>query len=184
MTPIRFLSANPFKVNEVEKILSPYGIEVVGVSHKIDEIQTSDVDALVRDKIVKAFAKVGRPIFVEHTGLELDGLRGLPGGLTQVFWDGLKAERFCALVRGLDSPKVTARTTVGFCDGRRLHFFQGSVRGRIAEEPRGPRDFQWDCVFVPDGENRTFAEMADAKHEVSMRRKAMDAFGDYLRGKS
>ena len=181
MKTLRFLSANPYKVREVQEILQPYDVAVVGVDRKIDEIQTEDVKLLVRDKVIKAFAILGRPVFVEHTGLELPGLNGLPGGLTQVFWDGLQADLFCNLVQALRTDEVVARTTVGYCDGKRLHFFDGAVQGRVAATPRGPRDFQWDCVFVPEGESRTFAEMGSDKNSVSMRRLALDSFGQYLR---
>jgi len=40
--------------------------------------------------------------------------------------------------------------------------------------------FQWDCVFVPNGHIQTFAEMGEAKDEISMRRKALDQFAAYL----
>ncbi|HHF8283696.1 TPA: non-canonical purine NTP pyrophosphatase, partial [Klebsiella pneumoniae] len=41
-------------------------------------------------------------------------------------------------------------------------------------------DFQWDCIFIPDGESETFAEMGDRKNEISMRKKAFDKFKEYL----
>jgi XTP/dITP diphosphohydrolase len=47
--------------------------------------------------------------------------------------------------------------------------------------PAGLRDFQWDCVFVPDGYTETFAEMGDRKNDISMRRKALDAFAVFLK---
>lgn len=180
MRDLRFLSANPHKIAEVQEILTPHHIRVVGVSKKIEEIQTDDVRRLVRDKVTKAFAILGRPVFVEHTGLELAGLNGLPGGLTQVFWDRLQADAFCELARGLSEQKVVARTTIGYCDGRRLHFFDGAVTGSVAESPRGARDFQWDCIFVPDNETRTFAEMGTDKNMISMRRLALDALGAHF----
>lgn len=179
---LRFMSGNRHKILEVERILGPAGVSVVPVDRKIDEIQTHDVQALVRDKTLRAFAEIGRPLFVEHTGLELEGLNGLPGGLTQVFWDSLEADRLVRLASGLSSRKVIARTTVGFCDGRRLRTFNGEIAGTIAKSPRGPRAFQWDCVFVPDGHRQTFAQMGERKDGISMRRKALDALVRHLEG--
>jgi XTP/dITP diphosphohydrolase len=46
--------------------------------------------------------------------------------------------------------------------------------------PAGPRDFQWDCVFVPDGQTKTFAELGEQKNEMSMRRKALNEFAVFL----
>lgn len=178
---IRFLSGNPHKVAEVQRILAPADVEIVAVSKKIEELQTEDVKALVRDKLVKAFEAISRPLFVEHTGLYLSGLNGLPAGLTQIFWDRLEADRFAKLVEGLGDSKVTAKTVLGYCDGRRMHLFEGSIEGTVPHVPAGPRDFQWDCVFVPNGSTHTFAEMGSAKDAISMRRKALDKFADHLK---
>lgn len=180
---IRFLSSNPYKIKEVESILGVVGVKVIPVSLKIEEIQTEDVKRLVRDKVLKAFERIGRPVFVEHTGLHLPGLNGLPGGLTQIFWDNLQADPFVSLVKNLGSKIVTAKTVIGYCDSRQIHYFEGEVKGTVPVNPAGPRDFQWDCVFVPDGFSQTFAELGDKKNEISMRRKALDEFAKYLERK-
>ena len=64
---------------------------------KVEELQTEDSKRLVKDKAIKAFKQVGRPLFVEHTGLYIDYMNGLPGGLTQIFWDNLQADKFCEI---------------------------------------------------------------------------------------
>ncbi len=178
---IRFLSGNEFKIAEVQRILAPVGVDVVPVARKIEELQTEDVERLVRDKLIKAFQVIGRPLFVEHTGLYLKGLNGLPAGLTQIFWDRLEADRFAALVEGLGEAAVTAKTVLGYCDGRETHLFEGAIEGTVPRIPAGPRGFQWDCVFVPEGYTDTFAEMGPAKDAISMRRKALDQFAAHLK---
>lgn len=178
---IRFLSSNVYKIGEVEKILGPVGVKIVPAPIKIEEIQTEDVQRLVRDKVLKAFERIGRPVFVEHTGLHLPGLNGLPGGLTQIFWDRLQADSFVSLVKNLRSRLVTAKTVIGYCDSRTIHYFEGEVSGTVPDAPAGQRDFQWDCVFVPDGYTQTFAELGDKKNDISMRRRALDQFAAFLR---
>lgn len=178
---LRFLSGNKHKIDEVQRILTPVGVDIVPISKKIEELQTEDVESLVRDKLIKAFEAIGRPLFVEHTGLYLSGLNGLPAGLTQIFWDRLQADRFADLVAGLGDAKVTAKTILGYCDGRQIHIFEGSIDGTVPRKPAGPTDFQWDCVFVPDGSTQTFAEMGAKKDDISMRRKALDLFAAHLK---
>ncbi|MGR9578376.1 non-canonical purine NTP pyrophosphatase [Pandoraea sputorum] len=175
------MSGNEHKIAEVQRILDPIGVSIVPVSRKIEELQTEDVERLVRDKLAKAFKAIGRPLFVEHTGLYLSGLNGLPAGLTQIFWDRLQADRFAALVAGLGDTRVTAKTVLGYCDGREIHLFEGAIDGTVPSKPAGPTDFQWDCVFVPDGSSQTFAEMGRAKDGISMRRKALDLFAAHLK---
>jgi XTP/dITP diphosphohydrolase len=177
---IRFLSKNEHKIHEAATILAPFGVEVTPVSLAIAELQADNMSAIVRDKTLRAFAKLGHPLFVEQTGLRIDRINGFPGGLTQVFWDTIGPDRVCSLFGQGDDVGVLAITRIGYCDGRRIHEFEGSIRGRIASEPRGNRAFQWDCVFVPDGYEETFAEMGERKNDISMRRNALNAFAKYL----
>ncbi len=178
---IRFMSGNQHKIAEVQRILNPVGVEIIAVPQKIQELQTEDVHALVKDKLIKAFGSIGRPLFVEHTGLYLSGLNGLPAGLTQIFWDRLRADRFASLVAGLGDAKVTAKTVLGYCDGHKMHLFEGAIEGTVPSMPAGPTDFPWDCVYIPNGFNQTFAEMGPAKDDISMCRIALDKFADHLK---
>lgn len=177
---IRFVSQNKFKLTEASEILAAANVKVIPLIIKVEEIQTEDTIRLVRDKTLKAFCQVGRPLFVEHTGLYLSHLNGLPGGLTQVFWDTLEADKFSELFGTTKDTSVLAKTIIGYTDGKNIHLFEGVVSGRIAATPKGPRDFQWDCVFIPDGYVKTFAEMGDEKNRISMRRKALDLFAEFI----
>lgn len=177
---IRFLSSNAHKIREVETILHPRGIRVISSPAKIEEIQTENSQVLVRDKVLKAFKKIGKPVFVEHTGLYLRGLNDLPGGLTQIFWDRLGPDRFVSLVNNLNTREITAKTIIGYCDSRKVFVFEGEVAGHVAETPAGNTDFQWDCVFIPDGYSQTFAELGDVKNDISMRRIALNKLSQFL----
>ena len=175
---IRFVTHNDYKLKEVQKLLDE--TTVIAAKLKIDEIQTDDVEKLVKDKLLKAFREVGRPVFVEHTGLYIESLNSFPGGLTQEFWDKLEADRFSELLGNVENTKAIAKTTIGYCDGKKIHFFDGEVIGKIAPEPRGNRDFQWDCVFIPEGYTETFSELGEKKNEISMRKIAFEKFNTYL----
>ena len=178
---LRFVSSNPTKVAEATAILTQAGFEVTAVEKKLGEIQSDNVEFLVRDKCIKAFRLIGRPVFVEHTGLYIEALNGFPGGLTQIFWDTIGPERVSKLFAREDDGRAIARTRIGYCDGRCVHQFQGEVAGTLAPEPRGDHS-QWDCVFIPEGSDQTFAEMGERKNEISMRRKALDKFVAFLSG--
>ena len=179
MTHLIFVSKNPFKHNEAKQILEPLGITVEADPTEIQELQTIDTEALVRDKAIKAFQRIGRPLFVEHTGLYLDLLGGFPGGLTQIFWDSVKKDRFTELFAS-PTQRALAKTHIGYVDGRRVHVFRGEIAGRIVAPPRVDHGFQWDCIFVPEGEKLAFSEMGSRKNEISMRRLALDALRKHL----
>ena len=56
----------------------------------------------------------------------------------------------------------------------------GCQCNETSTDPRGNREFQWDCVFIPKGYEETFAEMGKKKNEISMRKLAFDSFREFL----
>lgn len=182
---LRFATNNAHKIAEATEILGSCGVEVIPVRLKIEELQTTDTKRLIHDKLLKAFSQVGRPLFVEHTGLYVEAVGGLPGGLTQIFWDTLQAEAFAKLFGNAAEPSnVVARTSIAYCDGKSIHDFDGEISGQLVQSPRGSRDFQWDCVFQPWGYEQTFAEMGENKNKISMRRAALDRLAIHFAVKS
>lgn len=177
---IYFLSSNKYKINEVQTILNSPDINIHSISQKINEIQSNDMKEIALDKALKAFQQIGRPILVEQTGLLIKDFGNLPGGLTQIFWDSLEADKFSDIFSKIGSAEVTAKTVLAFCDGKHIHTFEGEVDGHIVCPPRGNKDFQWDCVFEPLGYNKTFAELGDKKNEISMRKIALEKLRTYL----
>lgn len=177
---IYFLSSNKFKIQEVQSILNSTDIDVLAVSSKIHEIQSDNMEEIAMDKVLKAFKEIGRSILVEQTGLLIKDFGNLPGGLTQIFWDSLEADKFSEIFSKIGSSEVTAKTVLAFCNGKHIHTFEGTIDGHIVNPPRGNKDFQWDCVFEPIGYNKTFAELGDEKNNISMRRLALNKFKTYL----
>src|SRR4051794_11804116 len=124
---IRFLTKNDYKFAEFQKLFEGTRYSLVKAPVSIDEIQIDDMEALVRDKAVKGFTKIKRPIFVDHTGLQFDFLGGFPGGLTEIFWNKLKNQKLAEIVGRSSEPAVTATTWLAYCDGKNVHLFTGSV---------------------------------------------------------
>lgn len=103
---------------------------------------------IVKDKTQKAFSEIGRPVFVELTGLYINSLNKFPGGLAELFWKKLEADKFTELLGGFEDTSLTATTVIGYCDGKRIYLFEDSVDGNISLLPKGDRTYDWDCVFI------------------------------------
>jgi XTP/dITP diphosphohydrolase len=93
---------------------------------------------------------------VEHTWLYLAALNGFPAGLTQIFWDTLGADKVSELFGKLPDTSVCAKTKIGYCDGKKIQQFEGEIRGNIAPQPQGNREFH-------EGHNVTLAQMGQEK---------------------
>jgi XTP/dITP diphosphohydrolase len=179
---LRFLTRNPGKFRELSELIDSSKYKLLQDSTEINELQTEDMDALIRDKILKAFEKVRRPLVVDHTGLHFDLLNGFPAGLTSVFYDKLKPEGIASLIGKSANRKVTAVTLIGYCDGKKIHMFKGQIDGLVSDAPRGDEGFQWDKIFIPNGYDKTFAQLGNKKkNEISMRKRAFDEFANFLK---
>lgn len=177
-SPLLFVSSNAGKVREVEAIL---GQPVEHVALDLPEIQALAVQEVVRAKVLTAFARVGRPVVVEDTGLYVDALRGLPGALVRWFLGTIGAAGICDLIPPEADRAAHARTAVAFCAGEEVEIFVGETAGTIALAPSGANGFGWDPIFRPLGAARTFAEMTMAeKMTSSMRRRALEQLRDRL----
>jgi XTP/dITP diphosphohydrolase len=173
-----FVTSNPGKVREVEAIL---GIPVEQLTLDVPEIQSLDVEEVVRQKALSAFAHAGRPVLVEDTGLYLDALSGLPGALVRWFLATIGPAGICALIPPGADRGARARTAVALCDGETVEVMTGETCGVIASAPTGAGGFGWDPIFRPIGASHTFAEMDQAeKNRFSMRRQALERLRERL----
>jgi XTP/dITP diphosphohydrolase len=135
---LRFLTKNDHKFEEFRQLFVGTAYTIAKALSSIEEIQTEDMEALVADKVIRAFDKIRRPVFVDHTGLQLESLDGFPGGLTEIFWERLKNERLAQLFG--NSP-VTAVTLIGYCDGNHQNVprrGEGNDRSGTARAGRVP----------------------------------------------
>ncbi|WP_031518022.1 non-canonical purine NTP pyrophosphatase [Desulfofalx alkaliphila] len=177
--PLRFVSKNKEKNYEYSKLLSP--VEFTPVWFDTAEPLGDNHRDIVQAKTLHAFDEKRAPLFVDQTGLYVDAWQGLPGGLTDTFWEKLKLTGFIKLMENEKNRSAVAITTIGYCDGKKIYLFEGRLKGTIAPEPRGENGSQWDPVFIPQGHSRTFGEMSpDEKLAISMRRTAAAEFKSFL----
>jgi non-canonical purine NTP pyrophosphatase (RdgB/HAM1 family) len=174
-----FVTSNLGKFREAEAVL---GRSLDHSELDLPELQTLDLQEVVRGKAKTAWERLGRPVLVEDTGLELAGLGGFPGPLVRWLLASVGAEGICKVVSCFDDRRATARCLICATDGSTEIFGEGVVEGTIAPSPRGGGGFGWDSAFVPaDGGGRTYGEMnEDEKNLISHRHKAFIALRDAL----
>lgn len=123
-------------------------------------------------------------VVADDSGLEVDALAGSPGVRSARFaGEGASdAENIRRLLREMEGIGWQARTARFRCvvalarRGMEPQFFEGTVEGRIAMEPRGSGGFGYDPVFIPEGHSRTFSEFSpEEKNALSHRGRALQA---------
>jgi non-canonical purine NTP pyrophosphatase (RdgB/HAM1 family) len=174
-----FVTSNRGKLQEAEAVL---GRRLDHCALDLPELQTLDLEEVVRGKARTAWERLGRPVLVEDTSLEMAGLGGFPGPLIRWLLVSVGPEGICRIVNSFDDVRATARCLICATDGVAEVFGEGVVEGTIAPSPRGGGGFGWDSTFVPsDGGGRSYGEMSEEeKNLISHRHKAFIALRDAL----
>ncbi len=163
-----FVSSSPHKHAEIEGIL---GVRVERCALDLPEPQGLDVVAVALAKARAAQARLGRPVLVEDTSLELAALGGFPGPLVRWFLEAAGPAALPRVLAGFDNKGARARCAAVIWDGAKEVVGVGSVVGHIVAEPRGRQGFGWDVVFAPEwGGGRTYAEMPAAEKNARSHR--------------
>lgn len=178
MKELLFVTGNPLKVEQIKKYLK---FPVGHIKLELDEIQAPDLATVARDKALRAYKLVGKPVLVEDTGLFFNALNGLPGPFIKWFLGESGNEKLAKMLNGFSDRTATAETCFALCDETGVHIFNGEHSGSIASIPRGTTRFGWNPIFIPKGGSQTWAEMEEAGQPFnSMRQVALEKLHVYL----
>lgn len=149
---------------------------------------TFEENARIKARTMKAF-KPGEWVMGEDSGLVVEGLGGLPG-VHSARYAGDRAsdsENTAKLLRmmGIRSPQKREAKYVSwlvvFDPEGAEQIFSGEVLGKIATAQKGSGGFGYDPVFIPEGQEKTFAELDSSyKNKVSHRAVATRKFLEFL----
>lgn len=191
-TPLKkllFATNNAHKLSEVQAVLgSTFELTTprdCGITEEIPE--TSDtLEGNASQKAHYLHDRIGMDCFADDTGLEVAALGGAPGVHSARYaTDGhdFTANNRLLLknLEGVTDRRARFRTVIALLLDGQEYRFEGIVEGRIIDREIGHEGFGYDPLFVPDGFDKTFAEMtADEKNAVSHRGRAVRKLADFL----
>ncbi len=185
-----FASSNEHKIAEIKAIL-PHGLQLISLK----EIQFHDeipetADTIEENAIQKATFladKMHIPCFADDTGLVIPSLNGEPGVYSARYAGSQRdAQDNMDLVlkklNGQSDRKAYFTTVIALYINHKVHLFEGRINGTIITEKRGSNGFGYDPIFVPEGSDKTFAEMtAEEKNGMSHRGRSLAKMTEYLK---
>lgn len=185
---------NENKVREINAILASFGITVesaasAGGIPKVEENgSTFAENALI--KAHTAASHLGLPALADDSGLEVPALGGRPGvysaryagpGCTYADNNRKLLDEMAELGDEKRRGRFVCAAALAFADGQE-YIVEGELAGMVTTETKGSGGFGYDPVFVPDGYERTLAEMsAEEKNEISHRRRAFEKMAVVIR---
>lgn len=187
-----FASHNAGKIKEIREMIEPLGIEL----KTYKEIDIPDVEetgtTFAENSLLKSskIAEItGIACIADDSGLCVDALNGAPGVYSARYapdrdfdkgMEKLLAE--IAKSHNLDrSAHFSCVISLAYPDGK-YELFEGRINGKIAEQKQGTGGFGYDPIFIPEGYDKSFAELGnEIKNKISHRGRAMQKLSQYLR---
>jgi XTP/dITP diphosphohydrolase len=184
-----FATNNQHKVDEIKVVIGEQfnivTLKDAGIDIDIPEPHNT-LEANATEKSTTIYRLTGDNVFSEDTGLEVAALNGEPGvksaryaGEGRDFQANI--DKLLANLEGIANTKAQFRTVISLILNNKEYLFEGICEGNIITHQKGLKGFGYDPVFVPNGSDKTFAEMTiEEKNQFSHRKKATDKLIAFL----
>jgi XTP/dITP diphosphohydrolase len=189
MDKLIFATNNPDKIKEIRIVLGDLfniiTLKEAGIDVDIPEPHdTLEANATEKSRTIHHLTK--KNCFSEDTGLETEALNGEPGvksaryaGEHRSFDENI--DKLLTKLDGAENRKARFRTVISLILNETEFQFEGICDGKIIKEKKGHNGFGYDPIFIPDGSEKTFAEMdIEEKNKFSHRKKAMKKMIDFI----
>jgi len=189
MKKIVFATNNEHKLQEVKAILAGkvevISLAEIGCEDDIPETEnTLEGNATLKAKYVYEKFRIG--CFADDTGLEIAALNGKPG-VFSARYAGEPTNSHNNMLKVLNEMTETTnrsaqfRTVIALVENGNYNYFEGIVKGTIATKAQGSAGFGYDPIFIPDGFEKSFAELnPEIKNTISHRAIAMEKLLHYF----
>ena len=185
-----FATNNAHKLEEVAAILGDQvellSLNDIGCQADIPETaETLEGNALLKSSYI--YKNYHLDCFADDTGLEVETLKGAPGVYSARYAGGEGHDAQANMLKllheldGKENRKAQFRTAISLILDGKEYLFEGVIKGEIIKEKRGDSGFGYDPVFMPEGYDRTFAELGnDIKNQISHRALAVQKLCEFL----
>lgn len=187
---IVFATNNKHKLEEIKDILGKdfeiVSLDEIGCHEDIPETGLT-LEENARQKSTYIVEHYNHDCFADDTGLEVDSLNGEPGVHSARYAEGTDHDseanmrKLLSKMSNVKDRTARFRTVISLIINGVEHQFEGRVEGRIATEKHGTEGFGYDPIFIPEGYDKSFAELGEeVKNQISHRARAVKKLAEYL----
>ena len=187
---IVFATNNKHKLEEIKDILGKdfeiVSLAEIGCHEDIPETGAT-LEENARQKSTYILEHYSHDCFADDTGLEVDSLNGEPGVHSARYAEGTDHDseanmrKLLSKMSNVKDRTARFRTVISLIINGVEHQFEGRVEGRIATEKHGTEGFGYDPIFIPEGYDKSFAELGEeVKNQISHRARAVKKLAEYL----
>jgi XTP/dITP diphosphohydrolase len=183
-----FATNNAHKLEEIQALLGGAFVlktlQDIGCHEEIAET-TNTIEGNSLQKAQHVWQNYQCNCFADDSGLEVVALGGAPG-VDSAHYSGVRNfdinnALLLKNLAGITDRRAQFKTVITLILESQIWQFEGIVTGTITDTPRGTQGFGYDPLFLPDGHERTFAEMNLAeKSQLSHRSRAFQKLIAFL----
>ncbi len=191
-------TTNKGKFEEIRRILDPFGYEVLLPPEALEVEETGK--SFLENAFIKAkvyYERFKLPTLADDSGLVVEALGGMPGIYSSRFYsidfggreevrnsaDEANIRKLLRLLEGKRNRKASFVAYMVMVAGKGGLFSWGECKGRIGHTPLGRGGFGYDPIFIPEGYDRTMAQLTpEEKDNISHRGKALMNLLPFLKG--
>ena len=169
MEEIYMVTSNKNKYLTMKRNFDKYGIDLRQFEVSLPEIQSYEVEEVIKDKIKEAYNRLQKPCIVHDSGFFIPSIKGFPGALVHPILDKIDIEGILKLLENKDR-KCYFHECLAYYDGKNKDpmFFESKINGTIPLEPKGGKaHYHWSRlfeIFIPEGFSKTLAEMEENEY--------------------
>jgi len=188
MTKIIAATHNQHKLEEYRELLDDQDLEIVSLNdypeygEPEEDGKTFEENANIKALSAEKYCDI--LTFADDSGLEVEALDDAPGIYSSRYAENDPA-RIARILKELDGKenrraRFVCVISIAF-NGEIVDSFRGEVYGTIIDAPRGANGFGYDPVFMPDGFDKTFAELSqEEKNKISHRANAIEKVIEFV----
>jgi XTP/dITP diphosphohydrolase len=183
-----FATQNQGKLEELKGLIA-HKVHLISLNElNFDEDipeTTGTLEGNAHQKASTIYKRFGKPCFSDDSGLFVSGLNGAPG-VDSAHYSGSRdnEKNIALLLSNLSHFKDRSayfKTVFCLIAHDNPYYFEGIVKGSIADRPRGNNGFGYDPIFIPEGHDQTFGELdKDIKKSLSHRARATQSLIEFL----
>ena len=184
-----FATQNPHKIEEIKRLVDGHH-ELLTLHDLNFEKELPEHSLLLEENAIEkvnfVYHQFKLNCFSEDTGIEVAALNGAPGALSARYAGEEKnteknIEKLLSDMKTATNRTARFRTVIALVMEGKEFLFEGVVKGTISFTKKGSAGFGYDPVFIPEGSDKTFAEMAiEEKSKISHRARAYNKLNEFL----
>lgn len=153
MAPLTFATGNSEKFHIAAHVFTAHDITLQQADLDVDEIQSERGEAIVLDKVRRAYQLLQKPVVVNDDCWAILGLKGFPGPYMKSVAHWFTADDFLRLTRTLDDRRVVLTQRIAYKDAEHEKVLALDYEGVLLPEARGNYGTGWQKVITMPGDN-------------------------------